>query len=57
MGLPVCPLVLSAMLDVAVKSHVLRMDDLRAAFPPADTRPVIAETVGQNSRAIVAVLN
>jgi hypothetical protein len=30
------------MLDVAVKSHVLRMDDLRAAFPPADTRPVIA---------------
>jgi hypothetical protein len=49
MGLPLRPLVLPAMLDVAYWPAVMRMDHLHATFPFADKRQVIAKTEGRNS--------
>jgi hypothetical protein len=43
-GRPVCPLVLSAVFDVADRPAVVRVDDLRAAFPPTAAGPVITKT-------------
>jgi hypothetical protein len=52
MGLPLRPLVLPAMLDVAYWPAVMRVDHLHATFPFADTRQVIAKTEGRNSHGI-----